>query len=97
MQSPQTMKDYLETLTAQERKKVIKAIIASMYQAVSDPIFFKWQAGEASKEDWLAARSLVDSFDDRLVTEYTISKDVLELLKGEIVDTPAENLDTPAE
>lgn len=24
------------------------------YQRVSDPVFFKWQRGEATKEDWLA-------------------------------------------
>lgn len=26
------------------------------YANESDPIYFKWQAGEASKEDWLAKR-----------------------------------------
>lgn len=28
---------------------------ASAYQLESDPIFFKWQRGEGTKEDWLAA------------------------------------------
>lgn len=26
------------------------------YQQLADPLFFKFQAGEATKEDWLAAR-----------------------------------------
>ncbi len=26
------------------------------YQQTADPLFFKFQAGEATKEDWLAAR-----------------------------------------
>jgi len=29
------------------------------YQVVSDPLFFKWQAGESTEEEWLAARALV--------------------------------------
>jgi hypothetical protein len=31
------------------------------YTNTSDSIFFKYQAGEATKEEWLAARSLVES------------------------------------
>lgn len=25
------------------------------YQSISDPIFFQWQRGEKTKEDWLAS------------------------------------------
>lgn len=32
------------------------------YQTYSDPIFFKWQAGEATQQDWLDARALVDGW-----------------------------------
>jgi hypothetical protein len=32
------------------------------YQKVSDPIFFKWQAGEATEQEWLDARALVDGW-----------------------------------
>ena len=31
------------------------------YQIYSDPIFFKWQRGEATKEDWDAARAQVEA------------------------------------
>ena len=27
------------------------------YMAESDPLFFKWQAGEATEEEWLAKRA----------------------------------------
>lgn len=29
------------------------------YQKIADPIFFKWQAGEATEEQWLEARRQV--------------------------------------
>lgn len=29
------------------------------YQREADPLFFKWQAGEVSKQDWLDARAAV--------------------------------------
>lgn len=31
------------------------------YQTISDPVFFKWQRGEATKEDWDAARAEVET------------------------------------
>lgn len=34
----------------QEEKRILA------YQEESDPLFFKWQAGEISKEEWLAKR-----------------------------------------
>lgn len=29
------------------------------YQLKADPLFFKWQAGECTKEEWLVAREAV--------------------------------------
>lgn len=31
------------------------------YQIYADPVFFKWQRGEATKEDWDAARAQVEA------------------------------------
>lgn len=31
------------------------------YQIYADPVFFKWQRGEATKEDWDAARTQVEA------------------------------------
>lgn len=29
------------------------------YQKFADPLFFKWQAGESTQEEWLKTRSLI--------------------------------------
>ena len=42
-------KDYQRSIVEQTRRQE--------YMAKSDPLFFKWQAGESSKEEWLAARN----------------------------------------
>lgn len=39
--------------------EIIKINRLLAYQKNADPLFFKWQAGEATKEEWLDARSLV--------------------------------------
>lgn len=31
------------------------------YQTEADPLFFKWQAGIATKQEWLDARAAVDA------------------------------------
>jgi hypothetical protein len=35
----------------QEEKRILA------YHEESDPLFFKWQAGEVTKEEWLAKRA----------------------------------------
>jgi len=37
--------------------EAIRSSRQAAYQAEADPLFFKWQAGEATKEEWLAKRS----------------------------------------
>lgn len=36
-----------------EKKDFVKRVI---YSLEADPLFFKWQAGEATKEEWLSKR-----------------------------------------
>lgn len=38
----------------------VQAQRQSAYQRIADPLFFKYQAGEATKEEWLAARKAVE-------------------------------------
>ena len=40
-----------------------------LYQRIADPIFFKYQAGEATKQDWLDARALVSKQYDESLKE----------------------------
>lgn len=44
-------------LQAEEPLKRIERIRQASYQKESDPLFFKWQAGEATEEEWLAKRN----------------------------------------
>lgn len=37
----------------------VKQTRQSSYQQTADPLFFKWQAGEATEQEWLDARSAV--------------------------------------
>ena len=39
--------------------KVQTKLRAEAYPTESDPVFFQWQAGSKTKEDWLAARDKV--------------------------------------
>lgn len=41
---------YLPSKEEQESKRQVS------YTAEADPLFFKWQAGEGTEEDWLAKR-----------------------------------------
>ena len=43
-------------LEAIEAVKRIEADRKSAYQAEADPLFFKWQAGEGTQEEWQAKR-----------------------------------------
>ena len=44
-------------LTALEPARITEANRKAAYMAESDPLFFKWQAGEATEEEWLAKRA----------------------------------------
>ena len=44
-------------LTQEEQERKNKSIRLEAYQFLSDPLFFKWQAGEATEEEWLAKRA----------------------------------------
>jgi hypothetical protein len=50
--------EQIEKNKAEEQEK-IDLLKFDNYQNIADPLFFKWQAGEATKEEWLAARDLV--------------------------------------
>ncbi len=41
---------------AAEAQEIIKAQRAEAYRTESDPLFFKWQAGESTQEIWLKKR-----------------------------------------
>jgi hypothetical protein len=47
---PEPEPEFPPTKAEQEAKR------QAAYTAESDPLFFKWQAGEATEEDWLAKR-----------------------------------------
>ena len=42
-----------------EKQKAVEAARLRGYQTVSDPLFFKWQLGQATEQEWIAARDLV--------------------------------------
>jgi hypothetical protein len=43
-------------LQAAAPNKLIEKQRQKSYQAFADPLFFKWQAGEATEEEWVAKR-----------------------------------------
>ena len=43
--------------TPEEQAEMVRMQKQSDYQTESDPLFFKWQAGEATEEEWLAKRA----------------------------------------
>lgn len=45
-------------VVAQEQAN-LEAVRREAYQRESDPLFFKWQAGEATEQEWLDARAAV--------------------------------------
>lgn len=40
-------------------KQLVKEMRRQFYSRDADPLFFKWQAGEATEQDWLDARKQV--------------------------------------
>ena len=43
----------------ESERQAIKRARAEAYKAESDPLFFKWQAGEATEQEWLERRDEV--------------------------------------
>jgi hypothetical protein len=56
----QTIRPYTEaeiaTLLAPRPKTEQEELRRIAYTSEADPLFFKWQAGEAAEEEWLAKR-----------------------------------------
>jgi hypothetical protein len=48
-----------EAQTFERENQFIKQQRQSAYALTSDPLFFKYQAGEATKQEWLDARAAV--------------------------------------
>jgi len=46
----------LDRLIADQPRKVAQQQRAAAYVSEADPLFFKYQAGEVTKEEWLAKR-----------------------------------------
>ena len=46
---------------AERQKTEANANRAAAFQAEADPLFFKWQAGEATKAEWDAKRAEIRS------------------------------------
>ena len=46
----------VERLTALEPIRIAEASRKAAYIAEADPLFFKWQAGEGTQEEWQAKR-----------------------------------------
>jgi hypothetical protein len=45
--------------TPERERELIKQQRQSAYALTADPLFFKYQAGEATKQEWLDARATV--------------------------------------
>ena len=43
----------------ESERQAIKRARAEAYRAEADPLFFKWQAGDATEQEWLEARNAV--------------------------------------
>lgn len=46
----------VERLTALEPMRIAESNRKAAYQTEADPLFFKWQAGEGTQEEWQAKR-----------------------------------------
>lgn len=49
----------MEKEFARQQLEIAKINRLLQYQKNADPLFFEWQAGTATKEEWLAARQTV--------------------------------------
>jgi hypothetical protein len=59
---------------AEWHRMILEHRLKKAYQIESDPLFFKWQAGECSKQEWLDARAKVKSFTE---TEYSKDQELI--------------------
>lgn len=57
----QEIKEYeiLDANAAAERRKLVEDARRASYQQIADPLFFKWQAGEGTEQEWLDARASI--------------------------------------
>lgn len=55
--SREELEQEIQRLTSQEPTRIALEKRLRAYQLESDSLFFKWQAGEASEEDWKAKRA----------------------------------------
>jgi hypothetical protein len=64
-ESPQPTKKELESLWPEVQKEIQKELVRKtrqkQYALTSDPLFFKFQAGEATQKQWLDARAEVEA------------------------------------
>jgi hypothetical protein len=65
--SKKPTKKELEELWPEVQEEIAKEDVEKLrkqaYQEIADPIFFKYQAGESTEEEWMAARqSVKDSY-----------------------------------
>ena len=51
----------IEELPEMTPKQLVEFTRKAEYQSISDPIFFQWQRGEKTKEDWLAAVEAINN------------------------------------
>ena len=62
-ESPKPSEDDLLSLWPEVQYEVayerVEKVRQSAYQATADPLFFKWQAGSGTKEEWEAERQRI--------------------------------------
>jgi len=46
----------LDRLIAEQPRKEAEALRSAAYQSEADPLFFQYQAGEVTKDEWIAKR-----------------------------------------
>jgi len=46
----------IERLIAEQPRKEAEALRSAAYQSEADPLFFQYQAGEVTKDEWMAKR-----------------------------------------
>jgi hypothetical protein len=70
--SSKPSKQELDSLSVESEIKhnnfVINEQRKGAYEQISDPVFFKWQRGEATQEEWLAAIQQVKDMYPKVVT-----------------------------
>lgn len=78
---PISFQEFVESKSEAERLIILDSVKKSLYARISDSVFFKWQAGEATQEEWAAARQLVISLHQSLVDEHGVPQDLVDYLR----------------